>query len=283
MEKAEKAVWTEDAMKIAIISTSSLSSPGKNKSVRVQFNKSIIVLLTLLAGANLVHGQEVTSSLQRKNIIKLDLASNFLYRNVVGISFERLTKPNQSFMVSANYQEFPGTLRLSSDITVQDDKKRSGYKFGGEYRFYLAKENKFMAPRGLYIGPYFASNGFNNERILEIDNDGTVEHAILDSKLTVLNIGFEMGYQFVLKNRWTIDLTFVGPSVSYYRCKLDLSGNYTFDKEDIENEIILGLLDRFPFLDEAISNKEAIKDGTFDTWAYGFRYQLQFGYHFGRK
>ena len=140
-----------------------------------------------------------------------------------------------------------------------------------------------MAPRGVYIGPYFSFLGFNNERTLEIDNNGTPEQAILDAKLNIVNIGFQLGYQFVLNNRWTIDLVFVGPSVSHYRYKLNLGGNYTFDKEDIENEIILDLIDRFPLLEDVISDKEATESGGLDSWSFGYRYQLQIGYHFGRK
>ena len=115
-----------------------------------------------------------------------------------------------------------------------------------------------------------------------VDNDGIPEEAILTSKLRILNVGFQVGYQFMFHNRWTVDLVFVGPSFSHYRYTLALDGNFTFDKEDIQNEIILDLIDRFPMLDEVISEKEATRDGRLDTWAYGYRYQLQIGYHFGR-
>lgn len=245
--------------------------------------KQAILLLSMLSFAYMVGAQDATPSSQRKNTIKLDLTSNWLYRNVLGISFERVTKPNQSFVVSASYQEFPRTSSLGQNIAVREDGDKNGYKFGGEYRFYLKKENKYLAPRGIYLGPYFAYLGFNNERTIEVDNNGTPEEAILNSKFRILNVGFQLGYQFVLNNRWTIDLVFVGPSVSHYRYKLDIGGNYTFDKEDIQNEIILDLLDRFPLLDEAISDKEATRNGKLDTWSFGYRYQLHIGYHFGRK
>ena len=219
----------------------------------------------------------------RRNTVKLDITSNFLYRNALIVSFERVVKANQSFSITAGYQEFPGASTLGDGISVKDDRKKNGYKFGGEYRFYLKRENKYRAPRGVYIGPYFTTHSFKNERVLEIDNNGIPEQAILDSKLSILNIGFQLGYQFVLNNRWTIDLVFVGPSVSHYRYKLDLSSSFTFDKEDIQNEIILDLIDRFPLLEDVISDKEATDRGRLDSWSFGYRYQLQIGYHFGRK
>jgi len=231
----------------------------------------------------MVEAQDSIGQSQRRNTIKLDITSHWLYRNALIVSYERITKPNQSFSITAGYHEFPVSSSLGSGISVKDDRKKNGNKFGGEYRFYLGKENKYLAPRGVYIGPYFTFLRFKNERTLEIDNNGTPEQVLLDSKLNILNIGFQLGYQFVLNNRWTIDLVFVGPSISHYKYKLNLGGNYTFDTEDIQNEIILDLLDRFPLLEEAISEKEATGRGGLDSWSFGYRYQLQIGYHFGRK
>lgn len=207
----------------------------------------------------------------------------FLYRNALIISFERTVKVNQSFSITAGYQEFPHASRLGQGITVKDDRERSGHKFGGEYRFYLRKENRYNAPRGVYIGPYFTNHSFKNERVLEIDNDGTLEEATLKSKISIFNLGFQLGYQFVLNNRWTIDLVFAGPSISNYRYKLDLTSTFPIDKGDIQNEIVLGLIDRFPLLEEVIEDKEATEKGRLSSWSLGYRYQLQIGYHFGKN
>ena len=241
------------------------------------------MMISLLFSGAIAIAQDADTIPQRKNTIKLDLTSYFIYRNAIVIGYERVTKPNQSFLISAGYQEFPNVTSFGNTIGVTQNGKRNGFKAGGEYRFYLKKENKYHAPHGVYIGPYFMYHKYNNSRTIEVDNNGTPEQAILDSKFGIFNVGVQLGYQFVISDRWAIDLTFVGPSISHYRYSLDLGGNYTFDKEDIQNEIILDLLDRFPFLDEAISEKEATKDGRLDTWSFGYRYQLTVGYHFGRK
>jgi hypothetical protein len=245
--------------------------------------KIVILVVCLVLGARLVEAQDVTVETQRRNTIKVDITSHWLYRNAYNLSYERVTLPNQSFVVTVGYQEFPRTSSLGSHVGVKADNDRNGYKYGGEYRFYLKKENKFAAPRGVYIGPYFAYNGFRNNRIIEVDNDGLKEQATLKSKLGILNLGFQVGYQFIINNRFTIDLVFVGPSISHYKYTLALEGNYTFDKDDITNEIILDLIDRFPMLDDVISEGEVSRKGKLDTWSYGYRYQLLVGYHFGRK
>jgi len=245
--------------------------------------KQVIVIICLMATASGGMAQEAPPQQQRKNTIKLDLTSRFLYRNALIVSYERVTKPNQSFVIAAGYQEFPNATTLGDDVGVKSDRKRNGFKVGGDYRFYLKKENKYHAPHGVYIGPYITYHRFTNERIIEVDNNGTPEQADLDSKFSILNVGFQLGYQFVIHDRWSIDLSFVGPSLSHYKYTLNIGGTYTFDKDDIQNEIILDLLDRFPFLDDAISDKEATAKGRLDSWAFGYRYQLTVGYHFGRK
>ena len=245
--------------------------------------KQFVLVLCIFALSNQLNAQDSSVQPDRRNTIKLDITSHFLYRNALILSFERTVKPSQSFSITAGYQEFPSASVLGQGIFVKDDRKRNGYKFGGEYRFYLKKENKHLAPRGVYIGPYFTTHSFKNERVIEFDNNGTPEQAVLDSKFSILNVGFQLGYQFVLNNRWSIDLVFVGPSISHYRYKLDLTSTYTFDKENIQNEIILDLIDRFPLLEDVIDDKEAIDKGGLNSWSFGYRYQLQIGYHFGRK
>lgn len=245
--------------------------------------KQVALILAVVAASHFAFAQDPTEGTQRRNVIKLDITSHWLYRNAFNVSYERVTLPNQSFVVTVGYQEFPRAGTLGSRIGVKADNDRNGYKYGGEYRFYLKKENKFAAPRGVYIGPYLAYNGFKNNRTIVVDNNGVKEEATLDTKLGILNVGFQLGYQFIIKNRFTIDLVFVGPSISHYKYTAALGGNYTFDKEDITNEIILDLIDRFPALDDVISEGEATGKGKLDTWSYGYRYQLHVGYYFGRK
>jgi hypothetical protein len=219
----------------------------------------------------------------RRNTIKLDITSNWLYRNAFVLSYERVTKPNQSFSITVGSQHFPSIGSFGENIDVDKERDATGYKFGGEYRFYLKKENKYSAPRGVYVGPYLTYLAFKNGRTITVDNEGTPEQATLDTKLSVLNIGVQLGYQFVLNNRWTIDLIFVGPSVSNYYANLKLGGNYTFDPEDVQNEILADLIDRFPALGDLLTDKEIESNGKVNSWAYGYRYQFLIGYHFGRK
>jgi len=221
----------------------------------------------------------------RRNTVKMDLTSHWLYRNAVMFSYERVNKnkPYQTWGITAGLQNFPSILGTIDSVSFKRDFKKSGYKVGGEYRFYLKKENKYGAPHGVYIGPYAALHHYSNSRGIEVNNNGQMEYADLTTQLNIFNLGVQLGYQFVINDRWTIDLVFVGPSVSHYGIKANLDGDISVNSDDITNEVVLQLLDRFPALKDFIDEGKFASKGKIDSWSFGYRYQLQVGYHFGRK
>ena len=115
-------------------------------------------------------------------------------------------------------------------------------------------------------------------------DDGTVSEALLKTKVNILNIGVEVGYQFIINQRWSIDLVFIGPSISKYNIDMDLIGN--IDPSELpekQQEILQTLADRFPFFKDLFEDQSVSANGKADTWSFGYRYQVQVGYHFGRK
>lgn len=224
------------------------------------------------------------TTLTRLNTIKLDFTTRWLYRQAYVLSYERVINHKRSWGILAGFQNLPEVRVLGANINVTRDTRATGFKIGGEYRFYLAKENKFKAPHGVYIGPYISFNNFHNERDITVDTGGpTPEMAILKSNINALNIGVQLGYQFVFNDRWIVDLSFMGPAVANYSATMELTGNYTFDPDQISGEILQDLIDRFPGLGDLISGSTVTSNGRLDTWAAGFRYQVQVGYRFGKK
>lgn len=245
--------------------------------------RKILLLIVICLVSDSVHAQDTLRLPVRRNTLKVEFTSFALYRQPLVISFERVMKRNQSMVFTAGLQKFPAVLNLGQGIFVSRDISASGHKLGFEYRFYLKKENKFAAPRGVYIGPYLSYLGFSNQRDLTVDVNGTPESATLKTNFSIINPGVQLGYQFVLNNRWAIDLIFIGPSISNYRGKMTLEGNFTFDRDDIQKEILQNMIDRFPGLNDLLTDGTIDREGTINTWSYGFRYQIHVGYHFGRK
>jgi len=231
-------------------------------------------------------GQKRDSLPHRLNTIKLNLVSRWLYSNSYVFSYERITKPNQSFAVMGGVVNFPSIADFGSSIKVKEERKKKGYVYGGEYRFYLQKENKFAAPHGVFVGPYVNYFHFSNDRTLVYTPPGntTTSSALMTMDLNVLNIGAQLGYQFVIKDRWTIDLVFIGPSISNYSVKLKVNGDFDVSEQDIlESEILSALVNRFPLIGDLLTDQSVKVQGKTQQWAGGFRYQANVGYHFGRK
>lgn len=247
---------------------------------RTNIDTAVFVAVLCMASAS--NAQEPNEKPRRMNVVKVEL-SQVLYPSSLVVSYERITKPYQSVSVSLGYEQIPTLLDITPTVHVREDLGRGGYKLGAEYRFYLKSENKFLAPHGLYIGPYVSYHQFNNKRDISVEVSGVEEVAQLETDFAILNLGVQLGHQFVINNRWTIDVVTVGPAISNYRATMKLNGSFTFNKGEVENAILLKMLDRFPLLDELLTNKTVSSQGKYDEWAYGWRFQFMVGYHFGRK
>lgn len=245
--------------------------------------KYILITVALSSSAITHASAQQVSDTTRRNTLKLDVTSYWLYRNAIVFSYERVMKPYQTLGITAGIQEFPTLTDGFDSVVVRKTSKAKGFKVGAEYRFYLRKENKFAAPRGVFIGPYATWHSFKNSRDLEVTTDGNPELAEMTTSLSVLNIGVQLGYQFVFNDRWTVDLVLIGPSVSNYRLTAELDGNFSFDPDDVRNEVVRAMIEKFPALKDLIEEGEFDNSGKLNTWAYGYRYQLQVGYRFGRK
>src|SRR6187402_2187663 len=142
-----------------------------------------ILVLILMAATVTTKAQQTPDSV-RRNIIKLDITSRWLYRNAAMFSYERITKnnPNQTWSVTGGFQQFPPLIGTVVDsVTVKRQSRAIGYKLGGEYRFYLKKENKFNAPHGVYIGPYSIFHHYLNSRSVEVNSAGLTEYADMET------------------------------------------------------------------------------------------------------
>ncbi len=246
--------------------------------------KQILIAISLiLVFSTQSHSQVPDSFAYRKSAIRLEITSALLYRNAFVFSYERMVKKNQSIILTAGYQELSGLSGFADSVKAISKGANSGYKFGAEYRFYLAKENKYASPHGLYIGPYISHTGFNNTTNVTVKTNGLIENGTVNSNIRIWNVGFEMGYQFALSNRWNLDMVFAGPSISSYDIATKLNGNFSFDPSSIQNQTFQNLLSKFPGLKTFFESETVGKSGRLNKWGAGFRYQINIAYRFGKK
>ena len=96
----------------------------------------------------------------------------------------------------------------------------SGFRVGGDYRFYLKRKTSIWHHAGVR-SKYFTYHTFSNDHNIEVNNNGTPENGSIAMDLNVGNIGVQLGYS-LLNNRWTIDLVFIGPRFPTMKLKSEL-------------------------------------------------------------
>ncbi len=241
------------------------------------------LLLSLSALLSLPSLAQQNDSIYYKNNLKVNASAPLLwgYQNIV-VEYERVIQANRSFSVSLGYRSFPkllGVGKADSAMLVRDHKNLGGLSATIDYRFYPAKENRYAAPRGVYISPYINYFG-NNIR----NNVSTFYSEAVDLTITThlhtLNAGVSLGYQFVFNERITLDLSLIGPSVTYYNVQFQVSGEGDSGKTRIVQDFISVLEENYPIIDVAtqtitFSNSERISKVFF-----GYRYLFKVGYLF---
>jgi hypothetical protein len=218
-----------------------------------------------------------------RNVIKFNPTPMLLLDvSNITISYERLLKNNNSIALQAGYLVFPNLVQdtLAGLIDFRD-RARSGINLAFDYRNYIFARNTRPAPDGLYLGGYLSYYGFQFENkfdILHVDLD---KEGSMNGKMNFVNLGMELGYQFVFWKRMTVDLLLFGPSLSMYNGTFNISGNLDADQiADIEEELVDKLQERFPYLGMIFSTEDLQFTGEKTELDIGFRYSISVGFHF---
>src|SRR5688572_23156580 len=126
--------------------------------------KTIVAMLTLVClmvtSSGIAQEADSTRRMSRyKNIIRYNLSGALLFgaSHYIVFGYERLIKPNQSISLNIGKISFPRLISINTgSLELERDIKNTGTNFSVDYRFYLPRENKHIAPHGLYIGPYYS-------------------------------------------------------------------------------------------------------------------------------
>jgi len=216
-----------------------------------------------------------------KNVIRYNLSGALLFGfHYFVLGYERVLKNNQSFSINAGHAVLPKIVGFNPDsVSFKNSYNNTGFNFSADYRFYLKKENLNKAPRGVYIGPFYSFNNFKRDSEWTFDRPGSSKLVTANTEFTIHTIGAEMGYQFVLWKRMTLDFVLIGPGVSNYSLKTGVQGNLSdADKELIQDALLEMINNRFPGMDYVIGDNSFNGEGNLRTWSTGFRYIIHVGF-----
>ena len=197
--------------------------------------------------------------------------------------YERIISPNQSISFNiGTLVKKPFTDRYGKEIHLLEELNTGGFLASIDYRLYFKKRNKRLAPDGVYWGPYFSYYNLWFDGSSEILKNGTTINTVyFNADFKMISLGAQLGYQFVIKDRFTIDMVLIGPSYTLYNINLKFKADVEIDKDSMFYKDMQDLLEKIsPGLSTILNNQELTSTGKLKFNYYGFRYLIQFGYRF---
>lgn len=244
--------------------------------------KQIICFFCIALFSTTLFSQQKTEK-EFKNTVKLNITNPLIFgKDVFIFGYERTLKNNRSINVNFGLTSLPRLANFSGDsINILKDNKNSGFHFATEYRFYLSKENKHKAPRGVYIAPYYSFNTFNRNNTWSVNKSVFTGNVNTDLNFRIHTVGVELGYQFVLWDRFSLDMILIGPGISSYKLSANIDTDISADvKNEIYEKIYNYLGQKIPGYQLVFSEKQFATSGSTTLTGANFRYLFQIGYVF---
>ena len=90
-----------------------------------------------------------------------------------------------------------------------------------------------------------------------------------------------MGYQFIISDRFAIDIIFLGPGIGQYKVETDLNTSLNVNDKKFILENLNDLIARkIPGYNIAINSENFKTNGKVDSNTLGYRFMINLGYRF---
>ena len=177
-----------------------------------------------------------------KNIMKINTAALLLSN--VSLLYERKLNEHWTVLTGAGYRwggSVPKVLGLGDVIVSSETNGITGFSFTPEVRYYFNFCECGGSPSGLYAGLYGRFTKYYGSLTFNVWNGSEYYDALVTSNLREFGGGLQLGYQFIFKQRFTVDFMFAGPRMSTYKLKADLESD---DLEALVSAIEEGINER---------------------------------------
>jgi hypothetical protein len=214
--------------------------------------KKLLAFVFFAGWALLAVAQEQESStLERKTVFKF-LPVNLPFESY-SFEIERMINAKNAitlgFGIPTN-QSIMGKYGMDASSDVKEAKIGTMH-IRAAYRHYAGKS---MLPKGFYIEPYLKYQQINAEAQLtftkDVQNSTPVTYTadLTTPKLNTLNLGFQMGVQFLIAKRVSLDFYFLGLEAGMLSGSLNARVNPKDNIPDMKDEIEKSINDLPGFL-----------------------------------
>lgn len=248
-----------------------------------------LLILSLLGICTMNHSvigqEEMKKEKKFKNTVRLNLTNPLIFGDrALVLGYERILDDNKSISFNIGQAQLPKFNIISNDSTstqLTKNSKEHGFNMTADYRFYLLNLNKRPIPQGVYLGPYVSYVTMGRENTWNVDTDNYQGDVVTETNFRVMALGVELGYQFVLWKRLSIDLVLVGPGLASYSLKTSLKTELEPEDEALLFQKINDYLtEKFPGYGFALDDGDFEKTGNANTTTIGYRYVFHLGYRF---
>jgi len=183
--------------------------------------KKLLAFVLLASWASFVFAQDKDSIMnERKNVVKF-LPVNLSFHSI-SFEYERMINNKNAITLGIG---LPNQKSIDGKYGIDANSDFKNVEFGtmhlrAAYRHYTGKG---MLPKGFYIEPYLKYQHIKGASdISGVDDQTNVSYSgSINAKLNSINLGFQLGTQFLIAKRITLDLYFLGLEAGF------LSGNIT--------------------------------------------------------
>lgn len=186
-----------------------------------------------------------------KHILKVNVPS-LVFANF-SFQYERAINQRQSVLLAIRYRPV-GKIPFESivqdmvdDNSIKVDLARIGnWGISPEYRFYLGRRGGM---RGFYIGPFISYNHYKGDVPINYNdyddvNNASIERtAVFKGSVNTFTAGFQLGAQWKLSNRLTLDWWIVGPNYGIGKGDFNFDGTLN-DIEEISMDFELKKIEK---------------------------------------
>lgn len=253
-----------------------------SKHCRSMLFSSIMIIIVITGSSFLpCHGQEDTVK-NFKNTIRMNLSNPLIFAykfNVFG--YERVIKDYQSASINIGRTGFPKFSSSPDSLGLDNNQDDKGFNLSLDYRFYLQKENRHKAPRGIYIGPYYSFNWFSRDLSWDLKTTNYTGKVETGFDVYANFVGVQLGYQFIFWERLAVDMVLMGPGWWHFNVKSNFDTDLTADDEEMLLGQINDMLDeKFPGNEFLIGGNGLDVSKNSSSNVAGFRYMINIGFRF---
>ncbi len=252
-----------------------------------EMKRALGFLLAVLALTGQLYGQEKKDTVPTrekhfKNTLKINPTPALIWNRIYNLTlaYERQVSKNQTFAIQLGYLGMDPFLEDSIGNLLDINRKSEfGVNAAFDYRFYAMKRNPYPAPNGLYFGPYLSYYGYKYVNAFHYNHaDTAITSGTFSSAYNMVNLGVELGYQFIFWNRLSIDFLLFGPSLSLLVSNWKVQGEMPQDdQQKLLDQIRQKFNDSHPVLSPFVEPNAG--KTTLDLRLF-LRYSVSIGFHF---